>query len=427
MRRSLLAFASCTLLFATTLAAQSLTKASGPAAGGNGESTRLLRNPSMSANAIAFEYAEDIWVAPRGGGDAKRITSFQGQESDPHFSPDGNWIAFGAQYGGNTDVYVVPADGGEPKRLTWHPGGDAVVGWTPDSKRVVFASGRTSAPSGTKFWTVGLDADFPQALPMPRAYQGSMSPDGKRFAYRMASSWDEERRNYRGGQNRPIWILDLATLDLEEVKPWDRSEDVDPVWIGQTIYFLSDRDWASNVWSYDTRTKQAKQITFFKDFDVKSLGTDGKSLVFEQAGYLHTWDPGGTATKRVDIRVRGDFPWLMPHWEDISTRLTNAQLSATGKRAIFEARGDIFTVPTERGADWRNITNTPGTAERTPSWSPDGQWVSYFSDASGEYKLVIAPQDGIGEKREIAFPTRSTTTHPRGRPTRRRFCSPTPT
>ncbi|MEX2281133.1 MAG: PDZ domain-containing protein [Gemmatimonadota bacterium] len=374
-----------------------------PESNGNGV-TRLLRNPSMSATGIAFEYANDIWVAPRTGGDARRITSFQGQETDPHFSPDGQWLAFSAQYGGNVDVYVVPAEGGEPKRLTWHPGGDVVTGWTHDGRRIVFASGRTNAPSGTKFWTVNLEGDFPQALPMPRAYQGAMSPDGRRFAYRMPSSWDEERRNYRGGQNKAIWILDLDDYDLEEIKPWDRSKETNPVWVGQNVYFLSDRDGATNVWGYDTRTKQLRQSTRFKDLDVKSLGTDGKSLVLEQAGYLWTLDPATNAQpKRLDITVRGDFAWMMPRWEDISPRLTNAQLSATGKRVVFEARGDIFTVPTERGADWRNLTSTPGTAERTPSWSPDGQWVSYFSDASGEYKLIIAPQDGAGTKREIAL------------------------
>ncbi|MGH7461809.1 MAG: S41 family peptidase, partial [Longimicrobiales bacterium] len=243
------------------------------------------------------------------------------------------------------------------------------------------------------------------ALPMPRAFQGSFSPDGRRFAYRMPSSWDEERRNYRGGQNKAIWILDMDDHDLEEIKPWDRTKEMDPVWIGQHVYFLSDRDGASNVWGYDTRTKQLKQATHFKDLDAKSLGTDGKALVIEQAGYLWTLDPAGTAQPtRLAIHVRGDFPWMMARWEEIAPRLTNAQLSATGKRAVFEARGDIFTVPTERGADWRNLTNSPGTAERAPSWSPDGQWISYFSDASGEYKLVIVAQDGAGQKREIAIP-----------------------
>lgn len=366
--------------------------------------TRLLRDPALSATSVAFEYGNDIWVAPRTGGDARRITSFQGQETDPHFSPDGRWLAFSAQYGGNRDVYVVPAEGGEPHRLTFHPGSDAVTGWTPDSRRVVFASGRTNAPTGVKFWSVSLDADFPQALPMPRAYQGQYSPDGRRFAYRMLGSWDEERRNYRGGQNRPIWILDLDDYDLEQATPWEGSEDVDPVWVGETVYFLSDRDWVSNVWAYDTRSKQTRQLTKYRDFDVKSLDSDGKSLVFEQGGWLWLLDPAGGEPQKIDIRVRGDFSWLMPHWESIGNRLTNAQLSATGKRALFEARGEIFTVPTEEGADWRNLTNTPGIAERTPAWSPDGKWISWFSDASGEYKLVIAPQTGLGERREITIP-----------------------
>ena len=365
--------------------------------------TRLLRSPDLSATHVVFEYANDIWVAARTGGEARRLTSFQGQEANPRFSPDGGWIAFSAQYGGNTDVYVVAAGGGEPRRLTWHPGGDLVQGWTPDGQRVVFASGRTNAPAGAKFWTVGLDADFPRPLPMPRADQGAFSPDGRRFAYRMVTPWDEEWRNYRGGQNRPIWILDMDDHDLVEVGPWDRSDDQQPVWVGETVYFLSDRDWAMNVWAYDTDSREVRQVTRFTDFDVKSLGTDGKALVIEQAGWLHTVDPATGQVQRLDVNVRGDFPWLMPSWEDVSSRLTNARLSATGKRAIFEARGDIFTVPADKG-DWRNLTATPGTSERTPAWSPDGKWVSWFSDASGEYRLVIAPQEGLGERREIAIP-----------------------
>jgi tricorn protease len=366
--------------------------------------TRLLRNPALGANAVAFEYANDIWVAPRGGGDARRITSFPGQETSPQFSPDGRWLAFSAQYAGNTDVYVVPAEGGEPLRLTWHPGSDVVQGWSPDGTRIVFSSGRTNAPSGVKFWTVSLDADAPQALPMPRAFQGSYSPDGNRFAYRMPTSWDEERRSYRGGQNKAIWILDLDDYDLEEIRPWDGSKETQPVWIGQTVYFISDRDWMANVWGYDTRTKELRQVTRFRDFDVKALGTDGTTLIIEQAGWLHTVNPANGNAQRIDIRVRGDFPWMMTKWEDISGRLTNAALSATGKRAVFEARGDIFTVPTEANADWRNLTKTPGSAERAPAWSPDGQWVSWFSDANGEYRLVIAQQDGLGEPREIEIP-----------------------
>ncbi len=405
LRASALSFVF--LLSAVPAGAQS---AATVAVGANGRNpadpgpTRLVRNPSLSATSIAFEYANDIWVVPRSGGEAKRITSFQGQETSPRFSPDGQWLAFSAEYAGNTDVHVAPAGGGEPSRLTWHPGADVVQGWTPDGRRIVFASGRTNAPSGSRFWTVGMDADMPQALPMPRAYQGSFSPDGRRFAYRMPNEWDEEWRNYRGGQNRPVWILDMDDYDVEEVGPWEGSEDGQPVWIEQTVYFLSDRDWAANVWGYDTGTKQLRQITHFTDFDVKTLGTDGTTLVLEQAGWIHTLDPASGQAQRVEIRVRGDFPWLTPSWEGVANRLTNAQLSATGKRAIFEARGEIFTVPAEEDADWRNLTRSPGTSERTPAWSPDGRHVSWFSDASGEYRLVIAPQDGIGERREITMP-----------------------
>ncbi|HEX6133255.1 MAG TPA: PDZ domain-containing protein [Longimicrobiales bacterium] len=380
--------------------------ASAQLADGNGNgSTRLLRRPALSATHIAFEYGNDIWIVPRSGGAATRLTSFQGQETRPSFSPDGGWIAFSAQYGGNTDVYIVPAQGGEPRRLTWHPGADNVQGWTPDGSAVVFSSSRTNAPSGQKFWAVSTGGGLPLPLPMPRADQGSFSPDGRRFAYRMVSPWEDEWRNYRGGQNRPIWILDMDDYDLEEVAPWDGSNDQDPVWVGDVIYFLSDRDWAMNVWSYDTRTKQTAQVTRFTDFDVKNLDTDGRTLVFEQAGYIHALDPATGQARRVEITARGDFPWLMPRWEDIASRLTNAQLSPTGVRAVFEARGDIFTVPLDSSrGDWRNLTRTSGIADRTPSWSADGRWVSYFTDESGEYQLVIAPQDGLGERRVIDLP-----------------------
>lgn len=382
--------------------------------------TRLLREPSISERHIAFSYANNIWVTGRDGGDARRLTSFQGQETNPKISPDGRWVAFSAQYGGNTDVYVVPIEGGEPRRLTWHPGADVVQGWSPDGRRIVFASGRTSAPIGVpKFWSVSLEGDFPEALPMPRAFQGKYSPDGRRFAYRMASSWDDEWRNYRGGQNRPIWILDLQSHDLV-TPPWEGSKDIDPVWIGDVVYFLSDRDWVNNVWSYDTRSRQLTQVTNFRDFDVKTLDSGAGVLVFDQAGYLHTHDPRTGQTRRLDITVRGDFPWLMPQWQDVGPRIVNAAISPAGRRAVFEARGEIFTVPAEQG-DWRNITNTPGTAERNPQWSPDGRHIAYFSDRGGEYRLVLAPQDGIGAVLEIELPEPSFVFTPTWSPDSRRL------
>jgi tricorn protease len=382
--------------------------------------TRLLREPSISERHIAFAYANNIWVTGRDGGDARRLTSFQGQETNPKISPDGRWVAFSAQYGGNTDVYVVPIEGGEPRRLTWHPGGDVVQGWSPDGRRIVFSSSRTSAPTGApKFWTVSLDGDFPQPLPMPRAYQGKYSPDGRRFAYRMASSWDDEWRNYRGGQNRPIWILDLQSHDLV-TPPWNGSKDIDPVWIGDVVYFLSDRDWVNNVWSFNTRTQQLAQVTNFRDYDVKTLDAGAGVLVFDQAGYLHTHDPRTNQTRRLDISVRGDFPWLMPRWQEAAPRILNAAISPTGRRAVFEARGEIFTVPAEHG-DWRNITNTAGVAERNPQWSPDGRLIAYFSDASGEYRLILAPQDGVGAVREIVLPEPSFVFTPQWSPDSRKL------
>jgi tricorn protease len=366
--------------------------------------TLLLRQPTVSQRHIAFAYANNIWIVPREGGDARRLTSFQGQESNPRLSPDGRWVAFSGQYGGNTDVYVVPVEGGEPHRLTWHPMPDVVQGWSPDGRRVVFASGRSSAPTpgATRFWTVSVDGGLPEPLAIPRGWQGGYSPDGQRFAYRMANSFDEEWRNYRGGQNRPIWILDLRSHDLV-TPPWEGSKDVNPAWVGETVYFLSDRDWLMNIWAFDTRSRELRQVTRFTDYDVKTLEAGGGAVVFEQAGRIHLLDPATGRHAPVHITVRGDFPWLAPRWQDVQDRMTNAAISPTGRRAVFEARGEIFTVPAEKG-DWRNITGTPGVAERNPAWSPDGLWISYFSDASGEYQLVLAPQDGIGARRTIALP-----------------------
>jgi tricorn protease len=331
------------------------------------------------------------------------LTSFQGQTTNPHFSPDGRSIAFSGEYAGNFDVYVVPADGGEPKRLTWHPGADLVEGWTPDGKSILFSSNRaTWAPSGApRFWTVSADGGVEQPMTLPRAYQGKISADGTRIAYRMNNSWDEERRNYRGGQNRPIWIVDLKTYDLVS-PPWTDSKDVDPVWIDDDVFFISDRDGVANVWDYDTKSKKLTQLTKFTDFDVKALDSGAGTLVFEQAGYVHELDPKNGKEKIVNISATGDFPWMMANWEDVSNRVTNMALSPTGKRVVVEARGEIFTIPAEKG-DIRNLTHSSGSAERDPAWSPDGKFVSYFSDKSGEYKLVIEAQDGLTPPREITL------------------------
>jgi len=376
------------------------TAADDPAGG-----TRMLRTPSVSATHIAFAYAGNIWIVPRSGGDAKRLTTFPGEAGNPQLSPDGNTVAFSGQYAGNVDVYVVPSRGGEPKRLTWHPAADQVQGWTPDGRTIVFASGRaTAAPSpAPRFWTIPVAGGIEQPMAIPRANQGKISPDGKYLAYRMPTSWDEHRRNYKGGQNKPIWIVDLKTHDLI-TPPWKDSKEMDPVWVGGTIYFLSDRDGVSNVWKFDPASRQLAQVTKFTDFDVKALGSDGRStVVFEQGGWIHQLDAASGRAAKVNIVATGDFPWMMPQWKDVANRMTNLALSSTGRRAAVEARGEIFTIPAAQG-DVRNLTNSSGSAERAPAWSPDGRSVAYFSDRSGEYRLYIAPQDGLAAPREIRIP-----------------------
>ena len=370
----------------------------------NGDPTKLLRSPTVSSNHIAFAYANNLWIVERAGGNARRLTSFQGQTTNPHFSPDGQLIAFSAEYAGNTDVYVVASEGGEPKRLTWHPGGDSVQGWTSDGTAIIFASSRaTWAPSGApRFWTVPVEGGVESPMALPRGFQGKMSPDGTRMAYRMNNSWDEERRNYRGGKTRPIWIVDLKTYDLTS-PPWTDSNDKDPAWVGDTVYFISDRDSVANVWSYDTKGKKLAQVTKFTDFDVKTVDAGAGAVVFEQGGLVHELDPKSGREKVVSIRATGDFPWMMPRWEDVTARMSNISLSPTGKRVVAEARGEIFTIPAEKG-DVRNLSASAGSAERNPVWSPDGKYISYFSDKSGEYKLILEEQDGLKPPREIALP-----------------------
>jgi tricorn protease len=367
------------------------------------QESRLLRNPAIGESQIAFVYADDIWITGLEGGEARRLTTFPGAETRPHFSPDGKMVAFSGQYDGNTDVYVVAVAGGEPRRLTWHPVPDAVRGWTVDGTSVVFASGRTSAPRpNDKLFTVSLEGGMPAPLPIPRVADGHYSPDGKRFVYQKVEPWETEWRNYRGGQNNPIRIIDLKSYDVEKL-PWDGSHDMDPVWIGGTIFFLSDRDYAMNVWSYDLETEKLQQRTHFKDFDCKSLEGGSGRVIFENGGYLYVLDADDAASqpRKLSITVRGDFPWARPHWENVRERITNFTLSPSGKRALFSARGDVFSVPAKKG-DIRNLTRSSGVADRAPAWSPDGAHVSWFSDRSREYKLVIADQYGR-DQRSIAI------------------------
>ncbi len=368
------------------------------------QGTRLLRQPTLSADKVAFVYANDLWIADRDGGDAIRLTSNEGEERFPHFSPDGSLIAFTGEYDGNDDVFVVPAEGGEPRRLTWHPGGDIVQGWTPDG-RVLFRSGRKGHPTQTNtFYTIGLEGGPPEMLGVPRAAYGEVSPDGERVAYVPITSWDPEWRNYRGGQAMPIWIVDLETLELTRAPQADRERHLDPVWVGEEVFFLSERDYASNIWAYNPLSGRERQLTFHSQFDVKSVDAYEGTLVYEQGGYLHLLDAAGGEARQLEIHVRGDMNFARARWEDApASSLANARLSPTGQRALFEYRGEIFSVPRENGA-WRNLSNSPGTADRYPVWSPLGDKVAWFSDASGEYQLMVVDQKGLQDPVSYAIP-----------------------
>ncbi|MGV3530355.1 MAG: S41 family peptidase [Flavisolibacter sp.] len=363
------------------------------------QGTMLLRQPTVSDNAIVFVHADDLWSAGLNGGEARRLTSAMGTEANPRFSPDGKWIAFSGQYDGNTDVYIIPATGGDPKRLTWHPGADLVQDWTPDGKYVIFTSAREAVPTQiSKFFKVAISGGTPESLSLPFAFTGSMSADGANVAYQPYPLWDVEWRNYRGGQANPIWITNLKTMETAMTTQGNGERHTSPVWHNGIVYFLSEQDYANNIWSYDPKTKTQKQVTFHKDFDVKNLAAGNGFLVYEQGGYLHKLDLSSGQTKQLDIDVRGDLNWGRPRWNNVQPQaLGNASLSPTGMRALFETRGEIFTVPKEKG-DWRNITNSTGAADRYPAWSPDGQKIAWFTDESGEYQLAVTDQYGLNKK-----------------------------
>lgn len=369
------------------------------------QGTQLLREPTLSETHIVFMYANDLWITPRSGGEATRLTSAQGSERSPHFSPNGEMIAFTAQYDGNTDVYIMATSGGQPTRLTWHPGADEVQGWTPDGQHVLFRSGREGVPTKTnKLFTVSITGGIPQSLPIGRAAFGELSGDGNKLAYTPITFWDPEWRNYRGGQAMPIWIIQLDDLSLERIPQATQERQLDPVWLNNKIYFRSERDYTMNIWMYDPASKTLDQMTTHTQFDVKSLDAGPNGIIYEQGGYLHLLDPETKKTTQLNITVQGDLTWSRPRWENVrASQLMNPQISPTGQRAIFEYRGDIFTVPKEHGS-WRAITQSSDAADRSPVWSPDGQRIAWFSDQSGEYQLMIADQKGLEEPRAFDLP-----------------------
>ena len=386
--------------FFPVLASAQASSAAAPA-----QAPLLLRNPSLSQDQIAFRYADDIWTVSRQGGEAERLTSNGQVAAGPFYSSDGAWIAYSAHLNGNTDAYIIPAAGGVPRRITWHPNGtnssgNAVVGWSPDGKDVLISSGAASYRHYLRLFRVHADGSgVPEPLPLPSGFQGSFSPDGQSLAYQPITKWQPAWKRYVGGQTTPIWIVNLKTLDLVKV-PRDNSNDSNPVWAGDSVYFLSDRNGPVSLFRYDTGSQQVTQAAPNTSFDLKSVQAGPGGLVYEQFGSIHLLDTTSQATaanadQAVSIQVHGELASLAPHRVNLTPdEIQNAALSPTGARAVFEAHGEIFTVPAEKG-DTRNLTQTSGVAERNPAWSPDGKTIAYFSDASGEYQLYLHDQTGF--------------------------------
>jgi len=354
--------------------------------------TRLMRFPDIWNDQVVFVYAEDLWVSSTKGGPARRLTAHPGDELYPKFSPDGKWIAFTGQYDGNSDVFVVPAAGGEPKRLTYHPAVDMVLGWSPDG-RILFRSNRASDLGDyTRLFLISPDGGMPEMLSVPRASLASFSADGQRIAYNLTSQEMRTWKRYRGGWKSPIALFDLKSHSYEPL-PTTEAMDMFPMWRGNAVFFISDRDGVMNLYRCDLATKKVAKVTSYTEYDVKWPSLGPNAIVYENGGLLYSYDLKTSQAAQIPIHVASDDITARSEVRNVGNRIEDWEISPTGVRALFEARGDIFTVPAEHGSA-RNLTNTSGAHEVSPKWSPDGKWISYFSDVTGEYELYLQPQKG---------------------------------
>lgn len=367
----------------------------------NTTDTRLLTQPAISENNIAFIYAEDLWVADKDGSNPKRLTIDEGVESNPVFSPDGTMIAFSAEYDGNIDVFIVAASGGIPKRLTWHPGSDIVQDFSSDGEHVAFLSQRSVHTTRfAELFTISTGGGMVQELPIPTIYNASFSDDGAYIAYNPANNAFSQWKHYRGGRQSRIWIFDQNTNEVEEIpKPETGSNDTDAQWVNNTIYFRSDRNGEFNIYSFDRDTDGLSQLTNYDDFGVMNLKSSGSEIIYEQAGYLHILNTESNISRKLTIGIATDLLEKRSRFVSGSNYIRSGTVSPSGARAVFDFRGEIVTVP-EKNGDPQNLTNSPGIHEKFPVWSPDSKYIAYFSDASGEYALHIYDRT-VNTAREI--------------------------
>ncbi|MFZ0760596.1 MAG: S41 family peptidase [Candidatus Sulfotelmatobacter sp.] len=370
---------------------------------------RLMRFPDIHGDRIVFVYGGDLWLASASGGAAHRITTNPGRELFPKFSPDGRWIAFTGQYDGNFNVYVMNSEGGQPRQLTFYQGGaeplndrmgihDEVVTWTPDSKRILFLSRRDASNGWTKRqFTVSIEGGLPEPLALDQGGLTSFNADGTKIAYNRVFRNFRTWKRYTGGLAQDIYIYDLKNNIFEQKIPHTDYTDTFPMWHGNTIYFTSDRgpEHRLNLYSYDLGSKQVEQLTHFTDFDVNWPSLGASAIIFENGGYLYVFDLATRQPTKLTITLPGEEDLTMKHWESVSKLITDFDIAPDGKRAVFAARGDVYTVPAKEGAI-RNLTRTPGIREKEVAWSPDGRWIAFVSDRTGEDEIYITPQDGMG-------------------------------
>ncbi len=373
-----------------------------------------MQQPTLNATEIVFAYGSYLWRVDRKGGAAVRLTSGPGAASNPKFSPDGRWIAFTGRYNGNPNVYVIPAEGGDPRQLTFSTGADLVDGWSPDGKNILFQSLRDSfSDRYRQIYTIPFGGGFAQTLPLPMGYDASYSPDGTHLAYTplpreiffgggdnfVHAFW----AHYHGGLASQVWIADMADSGVITI-PHEHASDFNPMWVGNKIYFLSARTEPISLYVYDLPSKSVSRVLPNTGMDLMSASAGFGAIVYEQFGSLHLYDLANGQEHPVPITITGDFPEVRPHFEKIADHIMNYGISPSGERAVFEAHGEILTIPAENGSI-RNLTNTPGVADRTPAWSPDGRSIAYFSEASGGYDLQIRDQSGMGAARSISLGT----------------------